>query len=49
MFYKSSSTDITDDVDFSDNSDDEQQRISVQVEPRFGKAVLSVRLSALKR
>jgi hypothetical protein len=32
MFYKSSSTDVTDAVDFSDNSDDEQQRISVQVE-----------------
>ena len=32
MFYKSSSPDVTDAVDFSDNSDDVQQRISVQVE-----------------
>ncbi|KAK1649737.1 hypothetical protein QYE76_067542 [Lolium multiflorum] len=31
MFYKSSSTDVSDDIDISDVSDDEQQRISVQV------------------
>jgi hypothetical protein len=32
MFYKSSSTDVSDAIDFSDVSNDEQLRISVQVQ-----------------